>query len=90
MGFRLNVYLLLLSLAILAFVWTIRLYFPQTSIAEQWRTVLVSLIGFLTMVLSGAIAFRNLSGAKCGIVLALSFLIGIVHLLDMIVSMPFS
>jgi hypothetical protein len=52
--------------------------------------VLFSLVDFLGMVLSLTAAIRNLTGVRLGIVIGLSILVGIVHLLEMVVSMPFS
>ena len=90
LGFKLNLILLISSIAILFLWWCMRIYVPLTTIPAQSRMVLISLVGFLEMVLSITAAVRNLAGVKLGFVLGLSVLIALIHLYDMIVSTPVS
>lgn len=90
LGVQLNVLLVVFSVILLALCWGIPLYSPTVSTGEHWRMVLIALIGFLTALVSFVSAFQNLKGGKAIVFATLSFLIGILHLIGLIVSIPFS
>ena|SRR5271157_4913086 len=89
-GMRLNFMLLVIALGMFALWFSIRAYSPPLSIAEHWRMVMISLVGFLSMLLSLTSAVRNFSGVRSGAIAIASFALGILHFVDLIVSIPVS
>lgn len=90
LGIRLN--LTLMAMSVVLFVWWryVESQSPPTSIAGHWGMVVLSLIGFLAMLLSTISAFRALRGVRAGIIVIASIVVGLVHLLDIIVALPVS
>ena len=90
LGLRLNLWLVLFSAGMFALWYGLNSYSPPLSIAEHWRMVLISLAGFLSMLLSVVSVVRNFTGFWSGAISIVSFALGIVHFVDLIVSMPVS
>jgi hypothetical protein len=90
LGLRLNAVLIGMALAMLALWYGVRLYSPPLTIYENWRMTLISMIGFLCALLSTTTALRSLMGVRSGIVVAVSLVVGVLHLIDLIVSIPVS
>jgi hypothetical protein len=89
-GARLNVVLIAIALGLFALWYGLNAYSPALTIPEHWRMVLISLIGFLCMLLSIVTALRGLKGVRAGIFAVVSIGIGLLHFLDLVVSMPVS
>lgn len=90
LGVRLNVVLIAIALGLFALWYGLNAYSPALTFPEHWRMVLISLIGFLCMLLSTVTALRNLTGVRSGVAAVISIGIGLLHFLDLVVSMPVS
>jgi hypothetical protein len=90
LGIRLNVGLLVFSIALLA-IWSgLHSYYPPISIGEHWGMVLISVVGVLSMLLSTVAALKNLTGTRSGLVAVISIGVALAHLLNVLVSIPVS
>lgn len=94
LGFRLNLWLILLSASLAVLWFGIERYSPPVTIPGQWWMFRISLLGFFCMLVSFTTAIRALNDARSGFVagsaLLLSFVLGIFHFLGMAASIPFS
>lgn len=90
LGLRLNMVLIAVSVGLVALWYGLNAYSPALTIPEHWRMVSISLVGFLCMVLSTVTALRGLKGVRAGIFAVVSIGIGILHFLNLVVSMPVS
>jgi hypothetical protein len=90
LGLRLNVVLIGISLGLFALWYGLNAYSPALTIPEHWRMVSISLVGFLCMLLSTVTALRGLRGVRAGVFAMVSIGIGLLHFLDLVVSMPVS
>lgn len=89
-GLKFNAILIAVAVGIVAWWRYIEWHSPPTSIAGHWEMVSISLLGFLAMLLSTVAALKRLAGIQAGVIVISSIVIGVVHLLDMLVSMPVS
>jgi hypothetical protein len=90
LGIQLNVGLIVLAMGLLAAWFGVHSYSPPVSISGHWGMVLVSLVGFLSMLLSAVAALKHVTGVRSGLIAAISVGMGLVHLLNAIVSLPVS
>jgi CDP-diglyceride synthetase len=87
---HLNVVLIVISVGLFALWYGLNSYSPPLTIREHWRMVIICLTGFLSMLVSAVAALKNLSGVRSGIVAPISIGIGLLHFLDLVVSLPVS
>jgi hypothetical protein len=90
LGIWLNVALVVVSISLFAVWYGLNAYSPPISISEHWGMVLISLAGFLSMLLSTVAAVKYLTGVRQGLIALISLGIALVHLVDIVVSIPFS
>ena len=89
-GLRLNMVLIAVSLGLVALWYGLSAYSPALTIPEHWQMVSISLVGFLCMVFSTVTALKGLNGVRAGIFAVVSIGLGLLHFLNLVVSMPVS
>jgi hypothetical protein len=90
LGIKLNAVLIMLSIGLFALWYFVNANSPPVSMSEHWMMALISLIGFLCMLLSTVAALKNLSGVQSWVAALLSIGMALVHFLDIVVSVPVS
>jgi len=90
LGIWLNLPLVAVSIILFAVWYGLNAYSPPVSISEHWAMVLISLAGFLSMLLSTVAAVKYMTGVRSGLTAFISIGIGLVHILDLVVSIPVS
>jgi hypothetical protein len=86
----LNVILILISAGLFALWVGVSAFSVPLTSREHWRMVSICLAGLLSMLTSTVAALKNLSGVRSGVVATLSIGIGLLHFLDLLVSLPIS
>lgn len=89
-GIWLNIILIVMASGLFGLWYFLSVYYPAVTITEHWVMVLISLLGFLSMFLSTVTAFRNREGF-CRVALVIASIgLGLLHFLDIVVSIPVS
>jgi hypothetical protein len=88
-GTGFNLTLISLSLSMLAVWYGLHRFWPPLSIWEHWRMVMISLVGFLSMLLSAVLALRSRL-IRSGFFATISVGMGAIHLLNLVTSIPVS
>lgn len=90
LGVRLNVILVAISVVMYLLWHALNAYLPAASTVGHLRMVFICMVGLLSMLLSAVAAMKNLSGVRSRVVAVLSIAIGLLHLVNLVVSLPVS
>ena len=90
LGLRLCIWLVIFAVGLFGLWGAINAYAQPMTINGRWWMFRICLVGFLSMLMSLTTALQNLSTPKAGVVATASFLLGVVHFVGMILSIPVS
>lgn len=88
LGVRVNVALVGLSVVLYALWHTLNAWWPAVSSKQHLGMIFICMVGFMSMVLSTVVAFRFLTGIRSRAIAVLSIGIALLHILNLVNSLP--